>query len=248
MTSLPALDVRGLVVRLGGATVLDQIDLRVAIGELIGLIGPNGAGKTTLLRTLLGLVRASAGRVEVLGGEVDARRDLIGYVPQRHQFDWDFPVTVRGAIGAGRLRGILRPPKGGRNREPVDRALDAVGLTALAERPIGALSGGQRQRVLVARALVREPRIMLLDEPFSGVDGPSQEMLEALLGEFVLEGGTVVMTTHDLRAAARMCARLCLLNRRLVACGTPDVLAGSVLRDEASEHSWSMYAALPGTR
>ncbi|MDU5164725.1 MAG: ATP-binding cassette domain-containing protein [Actinomyces sp.] len=188
------LRVTGLGASLGGRSVLEGVDLEVEAGELVGLIGPNGAGKTTLIRSILGLI-PSSGSVETDGA--------IGYVPQRHEFAWDFPISVRDAVlqAVTVRRGLL-----GRARTPhfraVEEALSLVGMRDLAKRPIGELSGGQRQRVLVARALAIRPAVLLLDEPFTGLDMPTQEMLMDLFRD-----------------------RLYLLRRTIVASGRPEELA-----------------------
>jgi manganese/iron transport system ATP-binding protein len=229
------LEVRDLAVVLGGRPVLDDVRLEVAEGELVGLVGPNGAGKTTLLRAVLGLV-PSSGRITIAGQDVRAGRGRarsapatrsIGYVPQRHEFAWDFPVTVEEAVLTGRVTriGWLRAARTEDYRE-VRRALDRVEMTDLRRRPVGELSGGQRQRVLVARALALNPRILLLDEPFTGLDVPTQEHLTELFRELADEGRAVIMTNHDLVGAVHACDRLCLLNRTVVASGTPAELAG----------------------
>lgn len=220
-----ALRVESLTVRLGERLAVDQADLTVVSGELVGLIGPNGAGKTTLLRAVLGLTPVESGQVYVIGEPAAHVRHRIGYVPQRHDFAWDFPVDVAGAVLTGRTRqiGWLRRSKPA-DRTAVDEALDLTGLADLRKRPIGQLSGGQRQRVLVARALATRPAVLLLDEPFTGVDVPTQELLTALLGRLAAAGTAVLMTTHDLPAATATCTRLCLLNRRIVAEGPPEEL------------------------
>ncbi|XIE81274.1 anchored repeat-type ABC transporter ATP-binding subunit [Streptomyces sp. SBR177] len=222
----PALRAEGVTVALGGRIALQDAHLSVGPGEPVGLIGPNGAGKTTLLRAVLGLVPLTAGRILVTGRPVSQARGIIGYVPQRHEFAWDFPVDIAGAVLSGRTRriGPLRRP-GAADHAAVDRALELTALTDLRRRPVGELSGGQRQRVLVARALAAEPRILLLDEPFTGVDVRTQALLNELFGRLAEDGTALLMTTHDLASAARTCARIVLLNRTVVAEGGPDVLA-----------------------
>jgi manganese/iron transport system ATP-binding protein len=217
----PILDVDTLTVTIGGRQVLADVNLQVQTGELVGLIGPNGAGKTTLLRALLGLLPAAAGRVTVDGRSPAAARGGVGYVPQRHEFAWDFPINVEKAVISGRARriGWLRRP-GRADRAAVDEALEHLNLTALRRRPLGELSGGQRQRVLVARALALQPRLLLLDEPFTGLDVPTQELLTALF-QRLRNDKALVMTTHDLPAAAALCDRLCLLNQTVIADGRP---------------------------
>ncbi|MGC3955509.1 MAG: anchored repeat-type ABC transporter ATP-binding subunit [Propionicimonas sp.] len=188
----------------------------------MGLIGPNGAGKTTALRSILGLLRAEAGRIEVDGGTGQAARARIGYVPQRHEFAWDFPITVEDAVLTGRVRriGWFRRPRTA-DYTAAAEALDRVQLRDLATRPVGELSGGQRQRVLVARALALHPRLLLLDEPFTGLDMPTQELLLELFGELATEQKAVLMTTHDLVGALHQCSRICLLNRTVIADAPP---------------------------
>jgi manganese/iron transport system ATP-binding protein len=225
-----ALDVSGLAVQLGGRRVLHDVDLRVDTGEFVGLLGPNGAGKTTLLRAILGLVRPEAGRVEVDGAAGDGARARIGYVPQRHEFAWDFPISVEDAVMTGRVRriGWLRRP-GIADFDAVAEALERVHMDHLRTRPVGELSGGQRQRVLVARALALRPRLLLLDEPFTGLDMPTQELLIELFRDLAHEDKAVLMTTHDLLGARHDCSRLCLLNRTVIADDAPAALTDPAL-------------------
>jgi manganese/iron transport system ATP-binding protein len=220
----PMLHVEALTVTVGGRRVLADVRLQVRPGELVGLIGPNGAGKTTLLRAILGLLPVAAGRVTVDGAPPAVARSGVGYVPQRHEFAWDFPISVEKAVMSGRTRriGWLRRP-GRADRAAVDEALEHLDLIPLRRRPLGELSGGQRQRVLVARALALQPRLLLLDEPFTGLDVPTQELLTALF-QRLQHDKAIVMTTHDLSAAAELCGRLCLLNQTVIADGPPTEL------------------------
>ncbi|MBO1751035.1 anchored repeat-type ABC transporter ATP-binding subunit [Actinotalea sp. BY-33] len=233
---------RDVAVELGGRLVLHGADLDVGAGELVGLIGPNGAGKTTLLRSILGLVRLRSGEVTVDGARGRAAARAIGYVPQRHEFAWEFPISVEDAVLSGRVRSIgwLRRP-GVVDYRAARAALDRVRMSHLRKRPVGELSGGQRQRVLVARALALDPRVLLLDEPFTGLDVPTQELLTALFAELAQQDGTaVLMTTHDLVGAVHGCTRLCLLNRTVIATGTPAELDDPALWMRAfgiAEHS-----------
>lgn len=222
---MSALDVTDLTVHLGGRRVLHDIDLSVETGEFVGLIGPNGAGKTTLLRSILGLIRTENGRVDVDGRTGAQARSRIGYVPQRHEFAWDFPISVEDAVMTGRIRriGWLRRP-GVADFDAVAEALERVHMDHLRARPVGELSGGQRQRVLVARALALRPRLLLLDEPFTGLDMPTQELLIELFRDLAAEDKAVLMTTHDLVGALHECSRLCLINRTIIADGTASTL------------------------
>ncbi|MDO8213122.1 anchored repeat-type ABC transporter ATP-binding subunit [Conexibacter sp. CPCC 206217] len=221
------LSVQNVSVRLGGRLALRDAVLDVARGELVGLIGPNGAGKTTLLRTALGLLAPSSGRVEVDGRKAAPGRVPIGYVPQRHEFAWDFPISVENVAMTGRTGrlGPLRRP-GVADWKAVDDALERVRMSDLRTRPVGELSGGQRQRVLVARALALQSPVLLLDEPFTGLDMPTQELLSDLFLSLAREDRAVLMTTHDLAAAIYSCDRLALLNQTIVAAGAPRQLAG----------------------
>ncbi|WKD56824.1 High-affinity zinc uptake system ATP-binding protein ZnuC [Corynebacterium capitovis DSM 44611] len=220
--SAPLIDVSRLTVSYPGRTVFTGVDLSFAAGELVGLIGPNGAGKTTLLRAMLGLVRPSSGRVTVAGASGRAVRAVVGYVPQRHDVAWDFPIDVYSAVLNGRLG--LRPwwvPTQVADHRATAEALEQVALRELGQRPLGELSGGQRQRVLVARALVRQPQVLLLDEPFTGLDIPSTEQLLGLFQRLVAQGITVVMSTHNVAEAAGTCTRLVLFRGGVVADGAP---------------------------
>lgn len=207
---MSALQVHDLHVRLGGREVLERVSLSVAPGELVGLIGPNGAGKTTLMRAVLGLV-ASDGVVQ-LGGKV-------GYVPQRQELDWNYPIGVGELVTSAFV--MKREPK---RWELAYRALAKVGMYEYRERAIGELSGGQKQRVLIARALAPNPELLLLDEPFTGLDYPNQDALGELVVQLARGGVGVLMATHDLGQALTVCDRLVMLNRTVRAAGEPAAL------------------------
>ena len=219
------LDVDKVTVKLAGREVLADATLQVARGEFLGLIGPNGAGKTTLLRSILGIVPISAGRISVAGISGKASIDRIGYVPQRHEFAWDYPINIHDTVLGGRTRqiGMFRSAKDA-DYEAVAQALEKVQLANLADRPIGELSGGQRQRVLVARALAGAPDLLLLDEPFTGLDMPSWELLLSLFEDLTNGGVSIVMSTHNLPEAMDICDRVALLRRSIRAVGTPEDL------------------------
>lgn len=221
----PAVAVEGLVVRYGGAPALDGVDLRLPPGRVHGLIGMNGSGKSTLFKAVMGLVRPDAGVVTLFGGTPEAARRTgrVAYAPQSEAVDWAFPVTVREVVAMGRY-GRLGPRRrlGPEDRAAVDAALERVELTALADRQIGALSGGQRKRAFVARGLAQGAELLLLDEPFAGVDKRSEATITALLRSLAAEGRTVLVSTHDLVAVPALCDDVALLNRRIVAQGPPD--------------------------
>jgi manganese/iron transport system ATP-binding protein len=215
----------------GRATVVEDVHGVVHSGQAVALIGPNGAGKSTLLRSVLGLVDVVGGRVEVLGRTpARARRD-VAYVPQVDTLDAQFPVSVGQVVLMGRYRdvGWLRRP-GAADRAIAAEALAAVGLEQRARDRFGTLSGGQRQRVLLARAIAQRPRLLLLDEPFNGVDAVSQQALLQALATLQERGAAVVVSTHDLTLAHLACDEVCLLNRHQVAFGpteatlTPELL------------------------
>ncbi len=214
------LEISDLCVQLGGREVLHNVELQLAQGELVGLIGPNGAGKTTLLRSILGVLKPTCGTITT-----SQPKKLIGYVPQRHEFAWDFPITVREAVlNALEVRLGWLKRINIEHRRAVEHALQRTEMRELANRSVAELSGGQRQRVLVARALALNPDLLLLDEPFTGLDMPTQELLTDLFIQLAKDGCAVLMTTHDLIGARAVCDRLVLLNRKVVAAGAPDTL------------------------
>jgi manganese/iron transport system ATP-binding protein len=215
----------------GRTRVVEDVHGIVHSGQAVALIGPNGAGKSTLLRSVLGLVEVVDGRIEVLGKAPARARGEVAYVPQVDTLDAQFPVSVGQVVLMGRYRdvGWLRRP-GERDRAIAADALDAVGLLQRAKERFGTLSGGQRQRVLLARAIAQRPRLLLLDEPFNGVDAVSQQALLGALRTLQDGGAAVVVSTHDLALAHLACDEVCLLNKHQVAFGptdatlTPDLL------------------------
>ncbi len=222
-----------------GQPVLDGATLAVPRGTMLGIVGPNGGGKSTLIKAVLGLVPSVGGSVEMLGRPVDRRvRRKVGYVPQREDVDWGFPVSAYDVVMMGRVpsMGFLRRPTE-KDRELVWGALETVGMEALVERQIGELSGGQQQRVFLARALAQEAELLLLDEPVSGVDAPSQHEIFDLLRRLQGEGRTVIVTTHDLSCVAERFDLAVLLNRRVVASGPPEeVFTRELLNETYQSH------------
>ena len=215
MDPQPALDLDEVAVAYGPAVALEDIDGTVAPGEAVALIGPNGAGKSTLIKAILGLVPLAGGRITVLGTTPARARREVAYVPQADTLDPEFPISVAQVVLMGRYRsmGWLRRPRA-RDREAADRALEQVGLADRRRHRFGALSGGQRQRVLLARAIAAEPRLLLLDEPFNGVDAVSEQALLDAIAALKRNDTAVVISTHDLALAHLACEEVCLLNRR----------------------------------
>lgn len=218
-----------------GPAVLDAVSFTIRGGERVAVVGPNGAGKSTLFKVIVGLLPHRTGDVLVHGHSHHAGDcPSIGYVPQRDAVDWRFPVSVMDVVLMGRVRevGWLRRP-GQRDRQAAQEALEQVGLAALARQPIADLSGGQQQRVFIARALAQRADVLLLDEPFSGVDVEAQAAIFEILDQLRQQRVTVLISTHDLQTATTRFDRLLLLNRRLLADGpaasvlTPDRLAAA---------------------
>ena len=230
----PVLQVDGVTVAFGRHQAVEDVHLCLSPGSSMALIGPNGAGKSTLLRAVLGLVPPSRGTVQVMGKPPQEAREQVAYVPQADTLDSQFPVSAFQVVLMGRYRKVgwgRRPRKA--DREAARQALDRVALNGESSKRFGALSGGQRQRVLLARAIAQEPKLLLLDEPFNGLDATTSELLVRILGEFRHEGAGVLMATHDLAVAHLTCGEACLLNRRQVAVGpigatlTPELLAAA---------------------
>lgn len=213
MRSQSLIEAADLAAGYGGSPAISGVTLTLQAGQTLALLGPNGGGKTTLLRAILGELRPAAGTLWVEGA--------CGTVPQTERSRLDYPVSALDVATMGTISGLpwWRRP-GRREREAAARALDRVGLRSLREQTFGRLSGGQRQRVLIARALVQDAGVLLLDEPFSGLDRPSAEGLEGLIGELAAEGRGIVIATHDLEQA-RSCDLVLCINGRQIACGRP---------------------------
>ncbi len=224
-----AVDARDVRVQYDRVTALAGVTLELPVGIALGIVGPNGSGKSTLLKTIAGLVVPTAGSVMVFGKRPrDLPPGTIGYVPQIEDVDWQFPANVRDVVAMGRYPRLGPFARFGVNdRRAVDAALAALDLVDLAERHISQLSGGQQQRAFVARAIAGEPRLLLLDEPTTGVDAATEEALLGVIRALVAGGMPVLMTTHDLDRAAEWFDRLIVVDRRVLADGDPaTVLAG----------------------
>jgi manganese/zinc/iron transport system ATP- binding protein len=228
----PAIRVEDLTVAYGEKPVLWDVDMDVPAGVLMCIVGPNGAGKTTMIKAIMGLVKPVAGQVTVFGKPYAKQRRMVGYVPQRNSVDWDFPTTVLDVVMMGRygaLGWVRRPGK--TERRAAMEALERVGLTELADRQISQLSGGQQQRVFLARALVQDAQVYLMDEPFQGVDATTERAIVALLKDMRAEGKTVLVVHHDLQTVPEYFDWVTLLNVRCVASGpVPDVFTERNLR------------------
>lgn len=230
-TTTHALDVRSLTVSYRSAPVLWEVDAAFPAGQLCAIVGPNGAGKSTLLKAALGLVPRDAGRVLIDGAEGRAALDRVAYVPQRESVDWDFPITVAEVVQMGRYRATGWFRRVGRaDRAIAAECLERVGMAAHGTRQIGQLSGGQRQRVFLARALAQRAPVLVMDEPFAGIDARTQSDLLALLGGIRDDGGSVIVVHHDMAQVRAAFDWTLLLNVRALASGpTAEVLTAEAV-------------------
>ena len=216
----PAISIRGLSVSYELKRVLTNIYLDLDPGHLYGIIGPNGAGKSTLFKSILGLIEMNSGKVLIHGKPITAQRRRLAYVPQRDDIDFQFPATVMDIVLIGRypylklFRSISK-----RDRDIAESALDQLGILHLRDRQIGQLSGGQQQRAFLARALCQQADIVLLDEPFVGVDITTEQRIIEILKKLASEGKTLLVVHHDLDSVREYFDRVIMLNQRLVAVG-----------------------------
>jgi ABC-type Mn2+/Zn2+ transport system ATPase subunit len=234
--------VENVSVNYGGTFALQNASLHVNGGSICALIGVNGAGKSTLFKAIMGFVTPTAGSVYIDGLPIRPaqKRGLVGYVPQAEEVDWAFPVSVWDVVLMGRygFMNFMRIPSA-HDKQVAEKALRRMDMWAYRDRQIGALSGGQRKRAFLARALAQEAKIMLMDEPFTGVDANTEQMVIQLLGELRDEGDTILISTHDLNSIESFCDHVAFVNKTVLAYGpiadvfTPDNLAlafGGVLR------------------
>src|ERR1700757_3389485 len=215
------LAIKDLTVSYRRVPAVHHVDLTLRCGRCVGLLGPNGAGKTSFLKALAGLVPMETGTVE-FGGHNHKRGpgSCTAYLPQRSAIDWDFPTTVRGLVEMGRYSALgWRRPFRQIDREKVDKALEAMELTDLAERQISALSGGQQQRAFLARSLAQNAHVFLLDEPFTGLDKTAQDLLAQAIRKLVTAGNLVIASHHDLKSVSELFDQVIFLNGELIAFG-----------------------------
>jgi manganese transport system ATP-binding protein len=221
---LDRITVTGLWAGYGDGPVLQGLDLQLAAGSICALVGSNGAGKSTLFRCLMGFLAPSRGtlRIDGLPLAEAQRRQRVAYVPQSEEVDWQFPIQVRDVVMMGRYghMNLLRWPAAS-DRAAVEAALERLELLPLARRQIGALSGGQRKRTFLARALAQQAGVLLLDEPFSGVDARTEALIRGQLLDLRDAGGSVLIASHDLAGIPGFCDRVLLLQGRIIADGPP---------------------------
>jgi manganese transport system ATP-binding protein len=227
VTPQPAVEVQDVTVHYGDVLALDRVSLSLQAGRVCGLVGMNGSGKSTLFKTIMGTVKPDTGTVRINGQAPAAARKtgVLGYVPQSEEVDWAFPLSVRDVVMTGRYgrMGLTRRP-GKADRSAVDHALERVELTDLADRQIGQLSGGQKKRTFVARGIAQEATILLLDEPFAGVDKRSEATITTLLRELAGAGAAILVSTHDLHALPALADEAILLMRTVLAHGDPTLV------------------------
>lgn len=217
-----AIDIQNVSVRYHEKLVLDDVTASVPSGAICGLVGMNGAGKSTLFKAIMDAVPMHKGRVRLAGYTVKAaqKKGVVAYVPQTEAIDWNFPVSVRDVVMMGRygFMGVLRRPSV-RDEEVVADALERVHLSEFADHQIGQLSGGQRKRAFVGRALAQGAQILLLDEPFAGVDAKTEASLVELLRELQKQGVTTLIAAHDLGTIGSYCDHIILLKTKVIAVG-----------------------------
>ncbi|HOI57934.1 MULTISPECIES: ABC transporter ATP-binding protein [unclassified Methanoculleus] len=222
--SAPVIEVDDVWVRLRGQNILEGVSLAVYPDDVYAIIGPNGGGKTTLLRVILGLLTPSRGVIRILGGTEMEMRRYLGYVPQFRTFDFEYPITVREMVLSGRLGHITRLPRryGEEDRARTEEALDTMQIAHLADRQIRNLSGGEQQRVIIARALVGDPKVLLLDEPTVYVDAPTEAQFYEIL-DGLRDRMAIVLVTHDIGVLPARVTRVACLNRRLYTHDTNEI-------------------------
>lgn len=233
----PLLKFEQVSVNYNGTTALKNFSFEIQSGEQIAVIGPNGAGKSTLFKVIAGLLRPSQGQVQIYGSEPSGHI-CVGYVPQRAHVDWNFPANVHDVVMMGRVRkiGIIKRPSS-KDHTAVMKALDVVQMADLAKRQINELSGGQQQRVFIARALAQEAELLLLDEPFSGLDITSQNQIFKILENLDQSKIATLVSLHDLNITRKHFKKVMLINEKLLGFGDPkDVFSSKALAGAFRSH------------
>ncbi len=241
------IEVEHLTVSYHARPALLDVSVSIESNQIVGVIGPNGAGKSTLIKAILGFIRPDVGLVRINGHPAHKSRGEVAYVPQRGAVDWDFPITVREVALMGRYQRIpwyasFRKA----DRDAANKALEMVRMAEFAGRQIGELSGGQQQRVFMARALAQGSDILLLDEPFAGVDAATERAILDVLERARNSGKTLVVVHHDLTTAAEYFDRLILLKQRLYGCGLPEVVLNEELLSRVYEGRLRIFGHITG--
>lgn len=215
------LQIQNLSVSYRGTDALQNVSCTFNPGELVGILGPNGAGKSTMVKAMLGLIRSAQGATLFQGKPLTQRLSKVAYVPQRSQIDWDYPITVWKVTMMARTTQtrLFRQPSR-QSRELVKAALKRVGMYDLRDRSIGSLSGGQQQRVFLARALAKQADLLIFDEPFTGVDRKTEDIMFEIFAELKSQAKTLLVVSHDLSETLEYYDQLILLNKRLIAVGS----------------------------
>lgn len=232
MAPTPGLSLESVAAGYGHGFAVRDVSASIPPGAIVGVIGPNGAGKSTLLRAVAGVLPLREGSVSLDGGDVKRHPWRMAFVPQREEVNWDFPVTARDVVLMGRYRAIgwLRWP-GRTDRARAEQALGRLGMGGMGGSHISQFSGGQQQRIFLARALVQQPHVVLLDEPFTGIDAPNRAVFHDIIREIASGGGIVLVATHDLEEVKETTDYVLCLDRRMVAFGpTPTTYTPQVLR------------------
>ncbi len=243
--AVPAIETANLTVSFGPKPALLDVTVTIDQGLLVGVIGPNGAGKTTFVKAVLGFIKPDFGSVKILGLPSDKAKGKVAYVPQRGSVDWDYPITVHEVAMMGRYGHIpwFKDP-GPEDGRLVDEALEMVRMSDFRNRQIGQLSGGQQQRVFMARALAQGSEILLLDEPFAGVDAATEKAILDVLDRARDSGRTLVVVHHDLATAAEYFDRLVLIKQRLFAYGIPEAVLNPELLSQVYEGTLKAFSGL----
>ncbi len=243
-----AITVARLTVAYGTNVVLHDVNAAFATATITGIIGPNGAGKSTLLKAMLRLVPPITGRVDFFGRPLDEVRQQVGYIPQTSAVDWDYPATVYDVVRMGTYRklGLLRRTRAD-DRSAIAQAMEDTGIADLAGRPIGQLSGGQRQRTFLARTLAARPDVLIMDEPFQGIDAASQHAIIELLRSLRDRGKTIIIVHHDLLTVGAICDEVLILGAEKVVSGTVHAVltAENIRRAYGLEHDVTFLPGVP---